>query len=70
MDFSPIAQIIYIDGDRILFTNGNVPHFHPSGNANELRIYSVADTQERANEIANLGVAKPDGLLRRLERMI
>jgi len=40
----------------------------PSGNADELRIYAVADTQARADEIARLGVAEPDGILRKLER--
>lgn len=42
----------------------------PSGNADESRIYAVADTQPRADAIAALGIAEPDGLLRRLERAI
>jgi phosphomannomutase len=68
--FDSVTQIIYTDGVRILFANGDVAHFRPSGNADELRIYSVADTQERADFIASVGVAEPDGLLRRLERMV
>jgi len=68
--FAPITRIIYTDGVRILFSNGDVAHFRPSGNADELRIYSVADTQERADSIASQGVAEPDGFLRRLERMV
>lgn len=68
--FSPVAQILYTDGVRIIFSNGDVAHFRPSGNADELRIYSVADTQERADSIASKGVAEPDGLLRRLEQMV
>ncbi len=68
--FSEISQILYTDGVRILFSNGDVAHVRPSGNADELRIYSVADTQERADFIASQGVAEPNGLLRRLERMV
>jgi phosphomannomutase len=69
-DFAPIAQILYTDGVRIIFSNGDVAHFRASGNADELRIYSVADTQERADSIASQGVAEPDGFLRRLEHMV
>jgi phosphomannomutase len=68
--FAPVAKIIYTDGVRIIFDDGDVAHFRPSGNADELRIYSVSDTQERADWIANQGVAEPNGLLRRLERMV
>ena len=68
--FAPIARLNYTDGVRIIFANGDVAHFRPSGNADELRIYSVADTQERADAIAGQGVAEPDGLLRRLERIV
>ncbi|KAH6665670.1 hypothetical protein B0J14DRAFT_210044 [Halenospora varia] len=68
--FASVTQILYTDGVRIIFSNGDVAHFRPSGNADELRIYSVADTQERADSIASHGVAEPDGLLRRLERMV
>ncbi len=69
-DFDPIARLDYTDGVRIVFANGDVAHFRPSGNANELRIYSVADSQERADAIVSQGVAEPDGLLRRLEGLI
>lgn len=68
--FGSITQILYTDGVRILFSNGDVAHFRPSGNADELRIYSVADTQERADAIASQGVAEPKGLLRTLEQMV
>ena len=68
--FAPIARLNYTDGVRIIFANGDVAHFRPSGNADELRIYSVADKQERADAIVGQGVAEPDGLLRRLERMV
>ncbi|TVY41794.1 Phosphomannomutase [Lachnellula occidentalis] len=68
--FDQVTQILYTDGVRIIFSNGDVAHFRPSGNADELRIYSVADTQERADFIASQGVAEPNGLLRRLEQMV
>jgi phosphomannomutase len=64
--FGRIARLNYTDGLRILFDNGDVAHVRPSGNADELRIYAVADSQERANAITQLGVAEPDGMLRRL----
>ena len=45
--FSAIDGIDYTDGVRICFTNGEVAHFRPSGNADEFRVYAVADTQKR-----------------------
>ncbi|KAE8163342.1 hypothetical protein BDV40DRAFT_263035 [Aspergillus tamarii] len=68
--FSSIARLNYTDGVRIIFASGDVAHFRPSGNADELRIYAVADTQERADAIASQGVAEPNGLLRSLERTV
>lgn len=69
LGFSPVAGINWIDGVRVLFANGEVAHVRPSGNADELRIYAVADDQARADAIARAGVAEPDGILRRMERM-
>jgi phosphomannomutase len=66
--FSEISGIDCTDGARILFANRDVAHFRPSGNADEFRIYAVAQTQARADEIVRAGVAEPDGLIRRLER--
>jgi len=37
------------------FSTMDVAHVRPSGNADELRIYSVADTQSRADAIAAMG---------------
>jgi phosphomannomutase len=68
--FGTIAGLNYIDGVRITFATGDVAHFRPSGNADELRIYAVADTQERADSIAQMAVAEPNGILRLLERSI
>jgi len=66
--FSPVVRVDTTDGARIYFGNGEVAHVRPSGNADELRIYAVADTQARADEIAALATAEPEGILRRLAR--
>ena len=68
LGFHRIAKINYMDGVRITFENGDVAHLRPSGNADELRIYAVADSQSRADFIAGAGVAEPGGILRRMER--
>ncbi|MGZ8244094.1 phosphomannomutase [Methylomagnum sp.] len=68
--FGAITAINYVDGVRIYFGNGDVAHLRPSGNADELRIYAVADSQARADAIAALAVAEPEGVLRRLERAV
>lgn len=66
--FGAIEKLDATDGLRIWFSNGDIAHLRPSGNADEFRIYAVADTQERADAIAALGVREPEGILRRLER--
>ncbi|MDV3241935.1 MAG: hypothetical protein LOY00_09220 [Methylocaldum sp.] len=70
LGFGAITTLNFIDGVRIRFRNGDVAHLRPSGNADELRIYAVADTQARADAIAGMAVAEPDGILRRLERLV
>jgi len=70
LGFGAVEKVDYTDGVRIYFSNGDVAHVRPSGNADELRIYAVADTQSRANAIARMGVAEPDGILRRLEAAV
>jgi len=66
--FSQIRSIDYTDGIRITFTNGDVAHFRPSGNADEFRCYAVAGTAARADAIARMATAEPDGIMRRMER--
>jgi phosphomannomutase len=68
--FAGIARVDYTDGVRILFANGEVAHVRPSGNADELRIYAVADTQGRADAITALGVEEPSGILRQMEKAV
>jgi phosphomannomutase len=70
LGFGRIARLNYTDGVRIYFSNGDVAHVRPSGNADELRIYAVADTQTRADAITASGVEEPEGILRRLERAV
>lgn len=68
--FDPITQMNFIDGVRISFHKGDIAHLRPSGNADELRIYAVADNQARADQIAEYAVAEPDGFLRKLADML
>jgi phosphomannomutase len=67
LGFAPVSRLNYTDGVRISFENGEVAHIRPSGNADELRIYAVADTPSRADEITCLGIATPGGILRSIE---
>jgi len=66
--FGGVEKLDFTDGVRIYFDNADVVHFRPSGNADEFRIYAVADSQARADEITRMGVAEPDGLLRQIAR--
>jgi len=68
--FTSVARLDYTDGVRMIFSNNDVAHIRPSGNADELRIYAAADTQKRADSIVAEGVREPDGILRSLERLI
>ena len=70
LGFDSITHVDYTDGVRILFANSEVAHVRPSGNADELRIYAVADTQSRANAIAAMGVEEPAGILRKMEKAV
>ncbi len=67
--FGKIVKMNFIDGIRLYFSSGEVAHLRPSGNADELRIYAVADTQDRADQIASMAVAEPNGLLRQLTQV-
>ena len=68
LGFDQITRINVLDGVRIYFRNGDVAHFRPSGNAPQLRIYANADSQARADDIVELAVREPDGMLREIER--
>jgi phosphomannomutase len=68
LGFGDIVRINVLDGVRVYFNNGDVAHLRPSGNAPQLRIYANSDSQARADEIVEIAVREPDGILRRLER--
>jgi phosphomannomutase len=70
LGFGDISCLDYTDGVRIYFDNGDIAHVRPSGNADELRIYAVADTLARAEAIVQAGIAEPDGILRQLEQSL
>ena len=65
-----IVGLDYTDGVRMTFDAGDVLHFRPSGNADELRVYAVSDTEERAALLASRSVAEPDGILRSIAREV
>lgn len=67
LGFAKVERINSLDGIRIFFSNGDIAHLRPSGNAPQLRVYSISDTQDRADEIVRLVIAEPDGILRRLQ---
>jgi phosphomannomutase len=64
--FGPVVRLNYTDGVRIWFDNGDIAHIRPSGNAPQLRIYSVSDIAQRADDIVELAIREPDGLFRRM----
>jgi len=66
--FDSIVHINYVDGIRITFVNGDVAHLRPSGNAPQFRVYSNANSQERASEIVQLCISEPDGIVQQMER--
>ena len=47
----PVAHADVTDGLRITFSNDEVVHLRPSGNAPELRCYTEADSAQRAREL-------------------
>lgn len=68
--FGRITKIDSLDGIRIFFDNGDIAHLRPSGNAPQLRTYSVADSQVRADEIVRIAIEEPSGILRQLGKSV
>ncbi|HEX7570702.1 MAG TPA: phosphomannomutase [Verrucomicrobiae bacterium] len=56
-----VAGLNRTDGLRITFTNEEVIHLRPSGNAPEFRCYAEAATDDRAREITALALAAVRG---------
>lgn len=53
-DLGTVSEVDSTDGLRITYSNGEIVHLRPSGNAPELRCYNEASSVERANELNNL----------------
>jgi len=68
LGFGDVVRINVLDGVRVTFSNGDVAHLRPSGNAPQLRIYANADSERRATEIVELGLEEPNGVLAALAR--
>jgi phosphomannomutase len=68
--FGKITQINGLDGVRIYFDSGDIAHIRLSSNAPQLRMYSVAATQERADEIVALAIKDPDGIFRNIQGVV
>lgn len=68
--FGAVTRTDNLDGVRIFFDNGDIGHLRQSGNAPQLRIYGIANTQERADEIVRLAIAEPDGIFRSIQKGI
>lgn len=49
------------DGLRLIFENGEVVHFRPSGNAPELRCYAESSSQERAEQLVRASLQRIRG---------
>jgi phosphomannomutase len=64
--FGAIKSINLLDGVRIYFDNDDIAHLRPSNNAPQFRVYSVAATQARADEIVTLATSEPDGIIRKM----
>jgi phosphomannomutase len=65
--FDRVLLVNVLDGVRVYFANGDIAHIRPSGNAPQLRVYAVADSQARADAIVARAACDPDSILRQLE---
>ncbi|MBW8864052.1 MAG: mannose-6-phosphate isomerase, class I, partial [Verrucomicrobia bacterium] len=65
-----VMRVNMLDGLRVWFSNGDIVHIRPSGNAPQLRVYAVADSQARADEIVAVALREPDGILRQMETAV
>lgn len=54
--YGKVIDINTVDGIRVRFESQDVVHIRPSGNAPQLRVYTTADTQSRADELARNAV--------------
>jgi phosphomannomutase len=68
LGFGAPERLNFLDGVRVALANGDVAHVRPSGNAPQLRLYALADSEERARAIVALGLAEPGGFVHELLR--
>ncbi len=68
--FGAITDINTLDGLRMFFDNGEIAHIRLSSNAPQLRMYSVAATQERADQIVELAVEDKNGIFRLIQHFV
>lgn len=68
--YGRLTKINSLDGVRMYFDNGDIAHIRGSGNAPQLRIYSVADTQARSDQIVKSAINESGGVLRMIEKYI
>jgi phosphomannomutase len=68
--FDGVSRVDSLDGLRIYFSNGDIAHLRPSGNAPQLRVYANASSDERAAEIVAHCLREPDGILQALIRAV
>lgn len=62
----PVSSMNTTDGLRITFESGEILHMRPSGNAPELRCYTEADSEERAEDINRSAIEKLAAVLARV----
>lgn len=65
-----LDRIDTTDGARMIFVNNDIMHIRSSGNAPQLRVYSNADSQARADDIVHQSIQEPDGILRKLQTYV
>jgi phosphomannomutase len=53
-ELGSVVQRDLTDGLRLIFSNGEIVHLRPSGNAPELRCYAEADSMKRAQVLVTL----------------
>jgi phosphomannomutase len=68
LGFDDIVRTNVLDSVRVYFRNGDVARVRPAGNTPQLRIYANSDSQARVDQIVELALREPDGILRQLER--
>ncbi len=59
--FTAIKRMRWQDGVRITFSDGEVAHLRPSGNAAQMRIYASAASEDRVRSLVKFGTYKKIG---------